>query len=49
MEIVSAVGGALQYREREIKEVSREKNKVECRLEITEKEKNLCKQQLELL
>ena len=44
MEIVSLFTNVIQSRERELKEVAREKKKVECKLEIVEKEKNLCKQ-----
>jgi hypothetical protein len=33
----------IQSKERDIKELTREKKKVECRLDIIEKEKNLCK------
>jgi hypothetical protein len=33
-----------QSKERELKEFQRDKKKLECRLDILEKEKNLCKQ-----
>jgi hypothetical protein len=49
MEIISLFSNVLQSKEKEIKEVHREKKKVECRLDIIEKEKNLCKQQLEII
>ena len=43
MEIVSLIIKTLQIKERDIKELSREKIRVECKLEIIEKEKDLCK------
>ncbi len=49
MEIISLVSNALQQKEKEVKELARERKKVECRLDIVEKEKNLCKQQLEIV
>ena len=43
MEIVSRCTNAIKSRERELMEMAREKKKVECKLEIVEKEKNLIK------
>mmetsp|Transcript_18848 Transcript_18848/g.13672 ORF Transcript_18848/g.13672 Transcript_18848/m.13672 type:complete len:139 (+) Transcript_18848:566-982(+) len=49
MEIISLLSNAAGTKEKEFKELLREKKNVEHRLEITEKEKNLCKRQLDLL
>ena len=43
MEIISLFSSVIERKEREIKEVVREKKKIEGRLDIIEKEKNLCK------
>ena len=49
MEIISLINNYIQSREREVKDLEREIKKYECRLDIVEKEKSLCKQQLELI
>ena len=49
MEIVSILTQHLQSKEKDLKEISRENKKLESRLEISEKEKNICKQQINLL
>ena len=49
MEVISLFNNVIQNKDRELKDIVREKKKVECRLDIIEKEKNLCKQQLELI
>lgn len=43
MEIISLFNNVIQNKEREMKEMVREKKKMEYRLDIVEKEKNLCK------
>lgn len=43
MEIISLFNNVIQNKERELKEMVREKKKMEYRLDIVEKEKNLCK------
>lgn len=43
MEIISLFSNVLQAKERELKDTNREKKKIECKLDIIEKEKNLCK------
>ena len=49
MEIISLINNCFQARERETRDLEREIKRYECRLDIAEKEKNLCKQQLELV
>lgn len=49
MEIISLINNYIQSREREVKDLEREIKKYECRLDIVEKEKSICKQQLELI
>lgn len=44
MEIISQFSNVIQAKDSQIKDMQREKKKVECRLDIIEKEKNLCKQ-----
>jgi hypothetical protein len=43
MEIISLFSNVLQSKDRDLKELAREKKKIECKLDIMEKEKNLCK------
>jgi len=43
MEIISMVNTCFQTKERDMKDLEREIKKYECRLEIAEKEKTLCK------
>lgn len=43
MEIISLFSNVIQGKERELKDLQREKKKVECKLDIVEKEKNLFK------
>ena len=43
MEIISLFNNVIQNKDRELKDVIREKKKVDCRLDIIEKEKNLQK------
>jgi hypothetical protein len=43
MEIISLFSNVLQSKDRDLKELAREKKKIECKLDIIEKEKNLCK------
>jgi hypothetical protein len=47
MEIISLITNYISSKEREFKDLERELKKYECRLDIVEKEKSLCKQQLE--
>ena len=49
MEIISLLNNCFQSKEREAKDLEREIKKYECRLDIAEKEKIICKQQLELM
>lgn len=43
MEIISQLNNIITLKDREVKDIEREKKKVECRLDIIEKEKVLCK------
>ena len=49
MELTSQFSKILQIQEKEIKEYQREKKKVECKLQILEKELVLYKEQRELM
>lgn len=44
MEIISMLSNLISVKERETKDLERELKKYECRLDIVEKEKTLCKQ-----
>ena len=47
MEIISLISNVIQQKEKDMQELCREKIRVECKLEVVEKEKNMCKQQLD--
>lgn len=43
MEIISLLSNVISSKDREVKDLEREIKKYECRLDIVEKEKILCK------
>ena len=43
MEVITQFTSLLHQKEKELKELNRERKKAECKLDIVEKEKNICR------
>ncbi len=49
MEVVSLLSNTIHQKERDLKDISRDKKKLKSKLEIAEKEAAICKQQMDLI